>query len=466
LEPTLVVVGLNHRTAAVEVRERFWMSGCRQAEVLSMLAQAEGIDEAIVFSTSNRTEFVLWGDATLAVNSILRLLTAEYDLKLQEWNSFYRLLDEQALVHAFRVSCGLDSMYIGEGHIARQFAIAWQHARNTGCTGRHLDAVLRRALAVRRRVRKETDFVSHLVSAPMAAIRLAEQVFGSLAAKNIVIFGSGQMAESAARELSQRSPQSILILSRNDTSAQELVFKLRPQSPAVRAGAFSECWQRLAAADLVISATSSQEFIFTADDMRRLAIARNNSTEGRENERKEKENDAAARKLILIDLALPRDIDPAVRAFDGVLLYDLEDLERAVEPRKEAPRQEARTVELRTPRRDERGRNLPAPAVSAGARPSELEAEQIVQAEAREFKKELLLGAVPPEVSALRSRLDEICRQELESFRLEQGPFPKDQDKLIAALGLRITHKIAGTLARDLKTSTESRAPRRMIAGV
>ena len=90
MEPTLVVVGLNHRTAAVEVRERFWMSGCRQAEVLSMLSQGEGIEEVLVFSTCNRTEFMVWGDATLAVNSILRLLTAEYDLKLQEWNSFYR----------------------------------------------------------------------------------------------------------------------------------------------------------------------------------------------------------------------------------------------------------------------------------------------------------------------------------------------------------------------------------------
>ncbi len=281
------------------------------------------------------------------------------------------------------------------------------------------------------------------------------------------------MAESAARELSGRGPQSVLILSHNDSPAKELVLKLRAQLPALRAGAFAERWQHLAGADLVISATSSPEFIFTAEDMRRLAIARNNN--GRDNsDRSRPENDRredpAVRKLILIDLALPRDIDPAVRAFDGVLLYDLEDLERAVEPRKEVPQKEAsrkegRTVELRASRRDDRGRNLPAPVVSAGSRPGELEAEQIVQAEVREFKKELLLGAVPPEVSALRSRLDEICRQELESFRLEQGPFPKDQDKLIAALGLRITHKIAGTLARDLKTVPESRGPKRMIVG-
>ena len=450
MEPTLVVVGLSHRTAAVEVRERFWMSGCRQAEVLSMLAQAEGIDEVIVFSTSNRTEFALWGDPTLAINSILRLLSSEYDLKLQEWNSFYRLLDEPALTHAFRVSCGLDSMYIGEGHIARQFAIAWQHARNTGCTGRHLDAVLRKALSVRRRVRKETEFVSHLVSAPVAAVRLAEQVLGSIAAKNVVIFGAGTMAESAAHELSQRGPQSLCILSHNDNSAQELVYRLKAHSPAIRAGAFEERWQHFASADLVISATSAPKFVFTADDMKRLAIARN-------------ESDRKGQKLVLVDLALPRDIDPAVRAFDGVLLYDLEDLERAVEPRKEAP-QEARTVELRRDgHREGPGNHTPASEPRACERRGEAEAELIVQAEVREFKKELMLGVAAPEVTALRNRLDEICRQELESFRLEQGPFPKDQDRLIATVGLRITHKIAGTLARDLKPVPEARAAKRMI---
>ena len=149
------------------------MSGCRQGEILSMLAQAEGIEEALVYSTCNRTEFVVWGDATLAVNSILRLLTAEYDLKLQEWNSFYRLLDERALAHAFRVSCGLDSMCIGEEHIARQVNIAWQQARNAGCTGRYLDTILRKALSIRRRVRRETSLGAHFVSASYAAVRLA-----------------------------------------------------------------------------------------------------------------------------------------------------------------------------------------------------------------------------------------------------------------------------------------------------
>jgi len=417
LEPTLVVVGLNHRTAGVEVRERFWMSGCRQAQVLSMLAQGEGIEEVFVFSTCNRTEFVVWGDPTLAVNSILRLMTAEYDLKLQEWNAFYRLLDEQALAHAFRVSCGLDSMCIGEDHIARQVSVAWQHARNAGSTGRFLDTILRQSLYVRRRVRKETPIGSHFISAPYAAVQLADQIFGSIVQKNIVLLGAGQMIRTTLQALLSRGAQSVSVINRTDSAAQKLVRGATAQASSFQAIPFEDRWQHMAKADFIITATAASRFIVTADDMKRIAIERK------------------GRKLVLVDLALPRNIDPALREFEGVLLYDLEDLERAVEPRFD----------------NRAGRE---------------EAEKIVQAEVQGFRKRLTAGGPGPEVTALRQRLDEICRQELDSFRLEQGPFPKEQDRLIATLGARITHKIAGTLARELKTPKDPRPSRRMSAGL
>ena len=403
MEPTLVVVGLNHRTAPVDVRERFWMSGCRQAEALSMLVQGEGIEEVLVFSTCNRTEFVVWGDATLAVNSILRFLTAEYGLKLCEWNSFYRLLDEQALAHAFRVACGLDSMCIGEGQIGRQVSSAWQQARHAGSTGTNLDGILRKALAVRRRVRKETALGSPFVSAPYAAVELAEQIFGSLAKRNIVLLGAGKMGGIAAKALVSCGAHSVLVVNRTDARAEDLAGKFN-----IRTCRFEDRWTSLAQADLVISATAAPGFVLTAGDMKRLA------------------NDRKGRKLVLMDLALPRDIDPAVREFEGVLLYDVEDLERAVLPR-------------------------------SGARAGEREAEQIVLAEVQGFRKESMVEGAAAEMTALRLRLDEICRQELESFRLEHGPFPKDQDQLIAAVGARITHKIAGSLARELKGHPETR---------
>ena len=368
-----------------------------------MLSHAEGIEEVLVFSTCNRTEFVVWGDATLAVNSILRFLSAEYDLKLCEWNRFYRLLDEQALAHAFRVSCGLDSMCIGEEHIGRQVTSAWQLARNAGSSGQSLDVILRKALAVRRRVRKETPLGSDIVSAPYAAVELAEQVLGPLATRNIVLLGAGKMGEIASKALVSRGAQSVCVVNCTEARAEELASKF-----GIRPYAFRDRWTPLAQADLVISATTAPGFIFTAEDMRRLA-----------SERK-------GRKLVLIDLALPRDIDPAVREFEGVLLYDLEHLEQSVEPR-------------------------------SGDRAGEREAAQIVLAEVQGFREELRGDHAAPELTALRLWLDQICRQELESFRLEQGPFPKDQDQLIAAISARITHKIAGSLARELKTHPEAR---------
>lgn len=412
VEPTLVVVGLNHRTAPVEVRERFWMNGSRQAGALAMLSEAEGIEEALVFSTCNRTEFVVWGDATLAVNSVLRFLTAEYDLKLCEWNSFYRLLDEQALTHAFRVACGLDSMCIGEEQVARQVSSAWQQARKAGSSGHLLDAVLRKALAVRRRVRKETPLGSHFYSASAVAVELAAQIFGSLAKRNIVILGAGRIGGAAATDLSGRGAPSVTVVHRTENRARHLA-----QVSGIHACEFENRWTALAQADLVISATSAPGFVFTAGDMSKLAVERK------------------GRKLVLIDLALPRDIDPGAREFEGVLLYDLEDLERAVEPR-------------------------------GGTRAGEREAEEIVLAEVQAFRKELMAERGAPEVTDLRHRLDEICRQELESFRLEQGPFPKDQDQLIAAVSTRIAHKIAGSLAREWKGHAETRKHGRVSAAV
>ena len=139
-----MVIGLNHRTAAVAVRERFWMNDTGRYDALK-LSEAEGIEEVIVLATCNRTEFLLWAnDAPLAAQSALHFLSAEYGLKLCEWKNFYRLLDEDALIHIFRVVSSLDSMVLGEPQIISQVKNAWQQAQKLGTTGRFLDTVIRR----------------------------------------------------------------------------------------------------------------------------------------------------------------------------------------------------------------------------------------------------------------------------------------------------------------------------------
>jgi len=160
----------------VAVRERFWISESRRCEALVHLSRAEGVEEVIVMATCNRTEFWLWAtDITLAANSVMRLLGTEYGLKLCEWKHFYRLLDDAAILHIFRVASSLDSMVVGEPQVVAQVKDAWQQAQKFGATGRFLDAILQKALAVSARVRTETAIGSSAVSIPNAAVELARR---------------------------------------------------------------------------------------------------------------------------------------------------------------------------------------------------------------------------------------------------------------------------------------------------
>jgi len=263
LEPTLMVIGLNHRTAPAAVRERFGISEARRHEVLVPLARAEGIEEVLVLATCYRTEFFLWAnDAALAANSVFRFLSAEYGLKLSEWEHFYRLLDDEALLHIFRVASSLDAMALSEPQIVAQFEAAWQQAQNVGSTACFLDAVMQKALTVSRRATNEANE------------------------------GIGDRASAAAAT------------------------------------------------------------------------------------------------------------------------------------------------------------------------------EKIVAAEALGFRRKLLAERVVPTIIALRNRLDEICRQELNSFCEECGPFSRDQDELLQAVTSRMTQRIAGSVARELKELSERVEQEQITAAV
>jgi glutamyl-tRNA reductase len=403
VEPTLMVIGLNFRTALVEVRERFWISEARRYEVLLQLSQAEGIEEVIVLATCNRTEFLLWAkDVTLAANSVMRLLGAEFGLRLDEWNHFYRLLDEAALLHIFKVASTLDSMVLGEPQVIAQVKQAWQQAQKVGTTGRFLDAVMQKALTVSKRVRNETAIGNLAVSIPYAAVELTRKIFGTLEDKKVLLLGAGKMSELSARGLLNRGATSVYVINRTLEHAAELAAKLGGVALP-----FEQRWQHMAEADIIISSTSCPHTILSREEAEHLI-------RGREN-----------RPLVIVDIALPRDVDSAVREVKGVFLYDLDDLENVVE------------------------HNAGEREIAAAA------AQKILQAEAQGFRRKLLAERVVPTISALRQRLDEICRQELDSFRSENGPFSKDQDEMLDAVMSRMTQRIAGSLTRELKELPE-----------
>jgi glutamyl-tRNA reductase len=414
MEPTLMVVGLNYRTAPVAVRERFWISENRRYEALVQLSRAEGIDEVIVLATCNRTEFLLWAsDVTLAANSVMRLLGAEYGLMLCEWKHFYRLLDEAALLHIFRVASSLDSMVVGEPQVVSQVKQAWQQAQKIGTTGRFLDAVMQKALTVSKRVRTETAIGNAAVSIPYAAVELTRQIFGTLDNKKVLLLGAGKMSELSARGLLNQGASSVCVINRTLEHATELAAKL-----GGTAIPFEERWQHMSRADIIISSTSCPHTILSREETE-------NMTRGRKDT-----------PLVIVDIAMPRDIDSAVREVKGVFLYDLDDLENVVD------------------------HNAHDREVAA------TEAQKILQSEAQGFRRRLMAERVVPTIVALRERLDEICRQELDSFRNECGPFSVDQDEMLNAVMSRMTQRIAGSLARELKELPEKMEQEQMATAL
>jgi glutamyl-tRNA reductase len=409
-----MVIGLNFRTAPVAVRERFWISESRRYEALVHLGRSEGIQEIILLATCNRTEFIIWAEeASLAANSILRFLSAEYGLKLCEWSHFYRLLDDEALVHIFRVACSLDSMVIGEPQIVAQVKDAWHLAQKVGTTGRFLDAVMQKALTVSKRVRNETAIGNATVSVPYAAVEIARTLFGSMQGRKVLVLGAGKMSELSARYLIKNGAKSVIVVSRTFEHAGELAEKL-----GGTAAPFEDRWQHMIDADILISSTSCPHTILSREDAQRVARDRN------------------GRLLCMIDIAVPRDIDPAVRQVEGMFLYDLDDLEQAV--KRNAGEREAAAAD----------------------------AEKIVVAEAHGFHRKLLAEHVVPTIVALRQRLDQICRQELQSFCEEFGPFSKDQEQLFETAVSRITRRIAGSLAHELKELPQKAEQEQMTAAV
>lgn len=429
MEPTLMVVGLNYRTAPMAVREHFWIAENRRYEALVQLSRAEGIEEAIVMATCNRTEFWLWAnEVTLAENSVMRLLGAEYGLKLCEWKHFYRLLDEAALLHIFRVASSLDSMVVGEPQVVAQVQEAWTQAQKVGTTGRFLDAVLEKALTVSKRVHSETAIGGAAVSIPYAAVELARQHFGTLENKKVILLGAGKMSEILARGLLNQGANTIRVsvINRTLKHAAELAAKLGGVAVP-----FEERWQPMAEADIIFSSTSSPHTIVSREEVESLIRERTTHDCGRKDNDKDKDH-----PLVIVDLAMPRDIDSEVRHVKGVFLYDLDDLENVDDHHA-----------------DER-------------RAAAADAQKILQAEAQGFRRKLMTERVVPTIVALRLRLDEICRQELDAFRQENGPFSKDQDEMLNAIMSRMTQRIAGSLARELREFPEKVAQEQMTSAL
>jgi glutamyl-tRNA reductase len=414
LEPTLMVIGVNHRTAPLAMRERFWIGETKRYEVLRELKNAEGVEEVVVLSTCCRTEFLLWAnEPTIAANSLLQFLGARHSLKLSEWQHFYRLLDEAALAHIFRVASGLDSMALCGPEIGSHLKSAREQSQAVGASGRLLNAVVDRALQVAVRLRSETLVGSEEVSTPFAAFELARQIFGELQGRRVLLLGADERSQATARYMVERGAGPVAVLDQSTSRAHEVADLLGGTGATL-----ADRWRLMLQADIVIAATGCPHVVLTREEAERIAEERNRVA------------------LLIIDLAVPRDVDPEVRRVDGVLLYDLDGLERAVAHHSK-----------------EQG-GIPA------------EAEKVLLAEAQAFYSQLQAASAVPTIVALRQRLNDICRQGLESFIEERGPFPREQVQLLHAITAQMIQKIASSLVRELKDVPEKQEQELMTAAV
>jgi len=358
----LLALGVSHKTAPLDLRERLSLTEGSAVGALRELTMAEGIHEAAAISTCNRTElYLVVSDTVEAESTALGVLTRQADIPPTELlGHLYSLRSSEAARHLFQVTAGLDSMILGEAEIQGQVKRAYELAMVEGATGLILNRLFHGALSAGGRARDETGISEKGVSIPSVAVELARRTLGDLSDRRVLVVGAGETAELVAKALVTRGVATVFVANRHYDRAIGLAQRFG--GDAVR---FEELPEQLQSADIVVSATNSPHHIVERDGLEHVMAQR------------------SERPLLAIDLAVPRDIEPACREIAGVTVHDIDDVQQIVE-------------------RNESGREAEAQ-----------QAERIVDTELDRFEHWLGLQEVVPTISALREHGDEVVRRVL-----------------------------------------------------
>ena len=319
----LVVLGLNHKTAPVEVRECYAFPEDRVKHALQHLHEYEEINECVILSTCNRSEmYAVVEEAAEALPVMQDLFTAVAGKGLDGDDFVFYYTEEDCIRHLYRVASSLDSLVVGEGQILSQVKKAYTLARQLGATSTVLNTLFHRAISVGKRVRTETRIAYSAVSISYAAVELAKQVLGNLNQSNVLVLGAGEMSELTARHLVENGVQTVFVSNRSYDRAKELANRFH--GVAVPFGDFMDCAVQ---ADIIITSTGAPHYIVSAWDVAHLMPKRK------------------GRPIIFIDIAVPRDVEPEVAAIAGATLYNIDDLEAVVESNIQGRVLEARAAE-------------------------------------------------------------------------------------------------------------------------
>ena len=395
----LQLIGVNHNTAPVEVRERLAIPEWRLAEACRQLAEHPGVEEGMILSTCNRVELIAHlkngsGDLRAFLRDYFQLDLNQFERHLYEYR------EQDAIRHVFRVAASLDSMVLGEPQILGQVKEAYATARAVGAVRAQLDQLLTRAFAVAKRVRTETAVGSSAVSVASVAVELAKKIFGSLKGKQVYLVGAGKMSELAARHLLAHGCTSIFVANRTYDRAAYLAEKFDGQ--AIH---FEELYETCDRGDIVISSTGAPHAIFRREHGELFLSRRKN------------------RPMFFIDIAVPRDVDPEMNKLDGIFVYDIDDLQQAVsahvaDRKKEADR-----------------------------------AEAIINSEVERFEARIQTLDVVPTIVSLQDHLETIRQAEIDRVRGRLGPLTPDQEMAVDVLTRGIVNKVMHTPIRTLKTA-------------
>jgi glutamyl-tRNA reductase len=393
------LIGVNHNTAPVEVRERLAIPESRLAEALKVFCSHPGVDEGMILSTCNRVELLA---QTKNGSCDLRSFVHEYfHLNPSELAPhLYEYREQDAIRHLFRVTSSLDSMVVGEPQILGQVKEAYATARAVGAVHSHLDLLLTRAFAVAKRVRSETAVGSSAVSVASVAVELAKKIFGSLQGKNVYLVGAGKMSELAARHLLAHGAGSIFVSNRTYDRAIRLAQKFNGQAIE-----FSRLYDTCDRGDIVITSTGSPVSIFRREHGELFMSRRKN------------------RPMFFIDIAVPRDVDASMNKVDGIFVYDIDDLQQAVASHVADRRKEAEV------------------------------AEQIISGEVERFHARLQTLDVVPTIVSLQDHLETIRQAEIDRVRGRLGSLSPEQELAIETLTRGIVNKIMHTPISTLKTA-------------
>src|SRR5579862_9185364 len=299
----LLLTGVNHKTAPVELRERLAIAPERLGDATRALLDFPGVHEAMIVSTCNRVELLACHDASSP--DLLVFLQSYLGIETTSLRPHtYEYRETDAVQHLFRVASSLDSMVVGEPQILGQVKESYTAARSVGAVQTHLEKLLQSTFTVAKKVRSETQIGSSSVSIASVAVDLAKKIFGSLEGKRVLLVGAGKMSELAARHLMQQGADSIFVTNRTHDRAVRLAQNF--EGHAVR---FDDLYATADQADIIITSTGSQEHIFRREHGQQFLHKRRN------------------RPMFFIDIAVPRDIDPEINRVDGVFLYDIDDLQ-------------------------------------------------------------------------------------------------------------------------------------------